>query len=56
MSVIIEGLEKPKNCNVCRFNDSDCRCSITKGAIDRDNMSCEKECPIKYFEDNKLVK
>ena len=50
MKVLIEGFEKPKNCGRCPFNCDDCRCSITKGEIDRDDMSCDKECPIKVVE------
>jgi len=45
--IYIEGLTKPDSCLSCRFNDSDCFCSITKGEIDRDDYSNNKECPIK---------
>ena len=47
MSVIITGFEKPINCYECPFNNSDCWCNITRGRIDRDDWTCDKECPIK---------
>ncbi len=47
VGVFIKGLKKPKNCYGCPFNNSDCFCSITKGGIDRDDYSNEKECPMK---------
>jgi len=46
MSVIIKGLNKFYSCRLCPFNNSDCYCNITKGRIDRDDYSCEAECPI----------
>lgn len=46
MSVIIKGLNKFHSCRLCPFNNSDCYCNITKGKIDRDDYSCEYECPI----------
>lgn len=46
MSVIIKGLNKFHSCRLCPFNNSDCYCNITKGIIDRDDYSCESECPI----------
>lgn len=46
MSVYIKGIGKPHNCRRCYFNISDIDCFITKGRIDRDDYSCEKECPI----------
>ena len=46
MSAIIKGFDKPKNCFLCPFNNSDCNCAITKGGIDRDDGSCDKPCPI----------
>lgn len=42
-----ERVHKPKNCRNCVFNDSNCWCHITKGIIDRDDYSCDIECPIK---------
>ena len=44
--VYIKGFEKPKNCKRCPMNYFDLHCSITKGAIDRDDFSNEKECPM----------
>lgn len=44
--VFIKGLKKPENCRGCYFNNSDCWCGITKGGIDRDDYSNEKECPM----------
>ncbi len=54
VGVFIEGLKKPKNCCGCYLNNSDCFCIITKGKIDRDDYSNEKECPMKecYFRRN----
>ena len=49
MSVIIKEFNKPKNCYNCRFNDSDCWCSITKGTIDRDDYTCDVQCPIEQL-------
>lgn len=45
MVVIINGWSKPENCRNCPFNESDCRCSINKAEIDRDDYSCDF-CPI----------
>lgn len=47
MSVIIEGVHKPKNCFFCPFNNDDCWCNLTKGNIDRDFGYCSVTCPIK---------
>ena len=47
MGVNIGAISKPRNCRVCAYNDSDCWCGITRGAIDREDYSNEKECPIK---------
>lgn len=44
--VIIKGLNKPKNCQSCHFNESNLTCFITKGEIDRDDYTCDIECPI----------
>lgn len=46
MSVIIKGLNKFYSCRLCPFNNCDYYCNITKGKIDRDDYSCEEECPI----------
>ena len=52
MSVIIKGFDKPKDCYNCHFNDSDCLCSITKGTIDRDDYTCDIQCPIEQLPDD----
>lgn len=49
MSVVIRGFNKPKDCYSCRFNDSNCWCSITKGTIDRDDYTCNILCPIEQL-------
>lgn len=49
--LIIKGLQRPKSCASCWFNRSDLYCDITKGTIDRDDFSCDKECPIMEEED-----
>jgi len=49
MSVVIRGFNKPKDCYNCRFNDSNCWCSITKGEIDRDDYTCDVLCPIEQL-------
>ena len=46
MSVLIKGINKPKNCFNCDFNMYDCHCKITRGEIDRDFWDCDKPCPI----------
>lgn len=46
MSILINGINKPKNCRVCDFNSSDCFCKINHGKIDRDFWDCDKPCPI----------
>ena len=46
MSVLVKGFDKPKNCRVCDFNSSDCFCKINHGKIDRDDWTCDKECPL----------
>lgn len=46
MSILINGINKPKNCRVCDFNSSDCFCKINHGKIDRDFWTCDKTCPI----------
>lgn len=46
MSILIKGLNKPKNCRVCDFNRYDCYCKINHGSIDRDFWDCDKTCPI----------
>ena len=49
--VIIEGWHKPKNCQYCPFNESDCRCHITRIDIDRDDYTLDYgECPIREIE------
>lgn len=55
MSVIIEEFNKPKNCHVCPFNNSDCYCNLTKGSIDRDDWDCSITCPIKTFEQEPFI-
>ena len=47
MSVVINRFDKPKNCQCCPFNNYAVLCSITNGSIDRDDYSCDIECPIK---------
>lgn len=46
MSILIKGMNKPKNCHVCEFNSSDCFCKLNHGGIDRDDWSCDEPCPI----------
>ena len=46
MSVVIKGMDKPKNCFGCDFNMYDCYCKINHGGIDRDFWCCDKTCPI----------
>lgn len=46
MSILINGINKPKNCRVCDFNSSDCFCKINHGKIDRDFWDCDNPCPI----------
>ena len=46
MSVVIKGMDKPKNCFSCEFNSSDCHCKINHGKIDRDDWTCDMPCPI----------
>jgi hypothetical protein len=46
MSVVIKGMDKPKNCFGCNFNMYDCYCKINHGGIDRDFWDCENPCPI----------
>lgn len=45
MSILIKGMEKPKNCFGCDFNIN-CYCKINYGEIDRDLWFCDKTCPI----------
>lgn len=44
--VIIHDWSKPENCYSCPFNQSDCRCGITKDEIDRDDYTTQVKCPI----------
>ena len=46
MSVVIKGMDKPKNCFGCDFNMYDCYCKINHGEIDKDFWFCDKTCPI----------
>lgn len=46
MGVYIKGMDKPKSCKGCYFNGSNLSCFITRGRIDRDDYTCEIECPI----------
>lgn len=46
MSVLIKGMNKPNRCTFCRFNIDDAFCNITNGQIDRDDYTCDIECPI----------
>ena len=55
MSVEIKGFNKPKSCRGCPFNDSNCWCSITKGAIDRDDYTCRVLCPIEQKPEKVLL-
>ena len=45
MSVLIKGMEKPKNCFGCDFNIN-CYCKNNYGEIDRDLWFCDKTCQI----------
>lgn len=54
--VIIHGWSKPKNCRNCPFNESDCRCYITKSEIDRDDYSTQDKCPIDEEQSITLLK
>lgn len=46
MGVYIKGVHKPKSCRRCFFNESDLRCIITGGKIDRDDYECDAPCPM----------
>lgn len=54
MSVIVKGMEMPKNCGRCWFNDSSLSCAITGSCIDRDDESRERldDCPIVALPDH----
>lgn len=52
--MVLLNIPKPKNCYNCRFNDSDCRCSIHKGKIDRDDYSNDKGCPMIEVDKNEV--
>lgn len=47
MSVLIKGMEMPKNCGRCWFNKSSLSCAITGSCIDRDDENRERldDCP-----------
>lgn len=55
MAVYIKNFNKPKNCSLCPFNNSDCWCRISGGRIDRDDMSNEIECPIIEIEEGGAI-
>lgn len=47
MSILIKGMEMPKNCGRCWFNKSSLSCAITGSCIDRDDENRERldDCP-----------
>ena len=42
MSVFIKGMEMPKSCGRCWFNNSSLSCAITGSCIDRDDENRER--------------
>ena len=51
-------MEMPKSCGSCVYNESSCRCSITKSPIDRDYEYRERlsDCPLKEVPTGKWIK
>ena len=51
MSVFIKGVNAPKSCSGCPFNESSLYCAITQSEIDRDDEGRERlgNCPITEY-------
>ena len=48
MNVLVKGMEMPKSCGRCWFNNSSLSCAITGSCIDRDDENKERldDCPL----------
>lgn len=53
MSVIVTGMDVPKSCEECHYNNSSCWCSITNSGIDREFEYRERldDCPLKSIDE-----
>lgn len=60
MSIIIKGIDKPKNCVSCRFTYTDdnavTRCGFCDNEVDIKSDSVLDKCPIEHYKDTISIK